>query len=193
LAKLADYALAQSINFIVDPKSEQENEREKVVWAFCNLSVFSEKAFFIFVPFDKEKQVIFPKSENHQIYCLAHELGHFKLKDSRLSWANKANCPIWISRINKDSYDNCLLKEILTDLEAIKVMKTVAGVAMKNSAWQKVLMNRWLQCSACLKGIKDGVCPDSRFIGKALRALARAASSAQKEIAARLERRRMAE
>ncbi len=193
LAELADYAMAQGINFLVNPQSEQMIKNGTVTWMFCDFSVFSENESFILIPFDKEKQVIFPESESYQICCLAHELGHSKLKGSRFKQGQALNCPILVSRISKDFQDNCLLKELLANLQAAKLMKTVARTAMRNHAWRIMLLNLWLQCSACLRGVSEGVCPNSRLIARALRALAKSVNSAQKEIAAQLEQRRRVE
>lgn len=186
LAKLVDYALRCGINFLVNPYSEEMIKKGTVTWAFCDFSIFLKKGFFIFVPFDKEKQIILPESEAYRICCLAHELGHFKLKDSRFKGASEINCPIWISRVNKDWQDNCLLREILANLQAIKIMKKVAKTAMRNHAWQIILLNLWLQCSSCLKGIKEGVCPQTWLVAKALGVLAKAVKAAQQEIANQL-------
>ncbi|MDP1629280.1 MAG: hypothetical protein Q8L57_01525 [bacterium] len=179
LAKLTDYALGCGINLLVHPCFEEMVGKDYSAWIFFDFSI-QGGGCFIFIPFDRQN--IIANSIDRQIFCLAHELGHFQLKDSLAHRQIAGQCRTWRDRFAKNGQDVCLLKELFADLEATRILKEICQVAMRNHGWRVTLLNLWLQCSDCLRVISRGDCSRNRAVAKAMNGLAKIANLYKREI-----------
>lgn len=181
LAKLTDYALGRGINLLVHPHSGQMAEKGHSTWNFFDFSI-QGGGCFIFIPFDRRNKAVIADSIARQIFCLAHELGHFRLKDSSVHRQIAGQCRIWGNRFAKNGEDLCILKELFADLEAMRILKEICQTAIRNHGWRVTLLNLWLQCPDCLKAISRGDCSRSRAVAKAVNGLAKIAKLYEEEI-----------